>query len=141
MSLTYHLVQRLDKSTGAAPGSKLYYGQVRVRQTVDFNSLCESIADRSTASKGDVMLVIDGLLNVLARNLADGNVVQMGDFGNFRMSAGSKGSATEADFNTSLFKKVRIIFTPGAMLRSIAANPKFEKLSVITEACDKLHLE
>ena len=60
MSLTYHLVQRPDKSEGALEGSKLYYGQIKIRQQVDFDTLCERIADRSTASKGDVMVVIDG---------------------------------------------------------------------------------
>lgn len=31
MSLTYHLVQRPDKSAGALEGSKLYYGQIKIR--------------------------------------------------------------------------------------------------------------
>lgn len=83
MSLSYHIVQRPDKHKDAEEGATLYYGQVRVRQTVSFDRLCETIADRSTASKGDVQLVIDGLLHVLSQNLAEGNVVQVGDFGNF----------------------------------------------------------
>ena len=62
MALKYHLVQRLDKSKDAAAGSKLYYGQIRAQQKLEFNKLCEIIASYSTASRGDVMLVIDGLL-------------------------------------------------------------------------------
>ena len=57
MSLSYHIVQRPDKHKDAEEGATLYYGQVRVRQTVSFDRLCETIADRSTASKGDVQLV------------------------------------------------------------------------------------
>ena len=67
MSLSYHIVQRPDKHKDAEEGATLYYGQVRVRQTVSFDRLCETIADRSTASKGDVQLVIDGLLHVLSQ--------------------------------------------------------------------------
>ena len=78
MSLTYHLVQRPDKSEGALEGSKLYYGQIKIRQQVDFDTLCERIADRSTASKGDVMVVIDGLIRVLTTELQAGNSVQIG---------------------------------------------------------------
>lgn len=133
MSLKYHLVQRPDKRKGATEGSKLYYGQVRAQGTIDFNRLCETIAAYSTASKGDVMLVIDGLLFVLKQSLADGNIVQMGEFGNFRMSAGSSGVETEKEFSTSLFKKGRIIFTPGSMLKEITTKNKFEKLDVITK--------
>ena len=35
----------------------------------------------------DVMLVIDGLLYVMRQHLENGEVVQVGDFGNFRMLA------------------------------------------------------
>ena len=126
MSLSYHIVQRPDKHKDAEEGATLYYGQVRVRQTVSFDRLCETIADRSTASKGDVQLVIDGLLHVLSQNLAEGNVVQVGDFGNFRMNAGSSGAATAEEFTTSLFKNGKIIFTPG---RKLTEELKFEKIT------------
>jgi len=129
MSLSYHIVQRPDKHKDAEEGATLYYGQVRVRQTVSFDRLCETIADRSTASKGDVQLVIDGLLHVLSQNLAEGNVVQVGDFGNFRMNAGSSGAATAEEFTTSLFKNGKIIFTPGAKLKQLTEDLKFEKIT------------
>lgn len=132
MALKYHLVQRLDKSKDAAAGSKLYYGQIRAQQKLEFNKLCEIIASYSTASRGDVMLVIDGLLYVMRQHLENGEVVQVGDFGNFRMLAGSKGTAVADDFTTSLFKKGRIVFTPGPMLKEVTAKPKFEKIVPIT---------
>ena len=118
MALKYHLVQRLDKSKDAAAGSKLYYGQIRAQQKLEFNKLCEIIASYSTASRGDVMLVIDGLLYVMRQHLENGEVVQVGDFGNFR----------------SLFKKGRIVFTPGPMLKEVTAKPKFEKIVPITSS-------
>ena len=122
MALKYHLVQRLDKSKDAAAGSKLYYGQIRAQQKLEFNKLCEIIASYSTASRGDVMLVIDGLLYVMRQHLENGEVVQVGDFGNFRMLAGSKGTAVADDF------------TPGPMLKEVTAKPKFEKIVPITSS-------
>ena len=136
MPLKYHLVQRLDKSKEAVAGSKLYYGQVRAQQKLEFKKLCEIISSYSTASRGDVMLVIDGLLYVMRQHLENGEVVQMGDFGNFRMVAGSKGTVNSEDFTTSLFKKGRIVFTPGPMLKEVAAKPKFEKLVPLTPSGD-----
>lgn len=134
MPLKYHLVQRLDKSKDAVEGSKLFYGQVRAQQKLEFNKLCEIISSYSTASRGDVMLVIDGLLYVMRQHLENGEVVQMGDFGNFRMVAGSKGAAVAENFTTSMFKKGRIVFTPGSMLKEIAAKPKFEKIVPLTSS-------
>lgn len=138
MSLSYHIVQRPDKHKDAEEGAMLYYGQVRVRQTVSFDRLCETIADRSTASKGDVQLVIDGLLHVLSQNLAEGNVVQVGDFGNFRMNAGSSGAATAEEFTTSLFKNGKIIFTPGSRLKQLTEGLKFEKITPLPSETDEV---
>lgn len=136
MALMYHLVQRPDKTKGAAADAKLYYGQIRAQQTFSFSKLCDAISACSTASRGDVMLVIDGLLIVLLQHLENGEVVEIGDFGKFRMLAGSKGSPKAEDFSTALFKKGRIIFTPGSRLKNLTAKPRFEKILPIAQTPD-----
>lgn len=128
MPLSFHLVKRPDMRKDATAGSKLFYAQVRSLKKLDFNKLCELIAVRSTAFIGDVMLVIEGLLSVMEERLEEGDVIQMGRLGNFRMVAGSKGSENEKDFNVSLFNKARIVFSPGTMLNEIRRNAKYEKM-------------
>lgn len=112
----------------APANSKLFYAQVRSLKKLDFNKLCSLIATRSTAFIGDVMLVIEGLLSVMEERLEEGDVIQMGRLGNFRMVAGSKGIEVEDDFNVSLFNKARIVFSPGTMLSEMKRNARFEKL-------------
>ena len=85
MALSFHLVKRPDMRKDAAEGSKLFYAQVRSLKKLDFNKLCDLIAVRSTAFIGDVMLVIEGLLSVMEERLEEGDVIQMGRLGNFRM--------------------------------------------------------
>ena len=128
MALSFHLVKRPDMRKDAAAGSKLFYAQVRSLKKLDFNKLCDLIAVRSTAFIGDVMLVIEGLLSVMEERLEEGDVIQMGRLGNFRMVAGSKGTENEKDFNVSLFNKARIVFSPGTMLNEIRKNAKYEKM-------------
>ncbi len=132
MALNFHLVQRKDMRKNAAEGSKLYYAQTRSLKKLGFEKLCELIAVRSTAFAGDVMLVIEGLLSVMEERLEEGDIVQMGRLGNFRMVAGSKGAETEKDFNVSMFNKARIVFTPGTMLNTIRANAKYERIDTTT---------
>ena len=132
MALNYHLVKRPDMRKDAAEGSKLFYAQVRSLKKLDFNKLCDLIAVRSTAFIGDVMLVIEGLLSVMEERLEEGDVIQMGRLGNFRMVAGSKGTENEKDFNVSLFNKARIVFSPGTMLNEIRKNAKYEKMDIET---------
>ena len=127
MAIKYHLVLRADKSKNAAAGAQLYYGQVRTQRTIEFNHMCELISDNSTASSGDVKVVVDGLIRVMQRSMGFGDVIQLGDLGNFRMVAGSKGVATQEEFLPTLFKKGHIVFSPGAALRKMAAGLKFEK--------------
>ena len=42
----------------APVGSKLVYGSTRTTSKMDLNKLCDAIAAHSTASRGDVMLVL-----------------------------------------------------------------------------------
>ena len=56
---------------GAAAGSKLYYAVNKSTGTCDFEELCDQIADRSTASRGDVQVVVDGLLYILKQRLPE----------------------------------------------------------------------
>ena len=109
---------------GAAAGSKLYYAVNKSTGTCDFEELCDQIADRSTASRGDVQVVVDGLLYILQK----GETVQLGDLGHFQAVIGSKGTKLEADFNASLIKRPRIVFRPSVTLKSVTGLAKFEKI-------------
>ena len=57
MPIKYRLVLRKDMTKGAAADSKLYYAVNKSTGTCDFEELCDQIADRSTASRGDVHVV------------------------------------------------------------------------------------
>jgi len=125
----------------ATPGAKLYYGQVRSLGKITFNKLCEKVAKLSTASKGDVEVVISSLLSTLTEYLEIGFSIQVGELGNFRMTAGCTGCETEKDFNTFLFKKPRIIFSPGTLLRNLTAEMTFDKMAIKEVECDKTHID
>ena len=86
------------------------------------------IAEDSTASSGDVKLILDELIRVMRRSLGKGEVVQVGELGNFQLQFGSTGTATEKEFSQSLIKNKRILFRPGKMLRDAVNNYTFEKL-------------
>lgn len=62
--------------------------------------------------------------------LSSGNVVQLGEFGNFRMSINSEGTNTPEDFDATKIKGVRIIFFPGSALRTTRNEVNFEPLEV-----------
>ena len=128
MSIKYKLVLRKDLSKGAAEGDKKYYASVNNNGTFSFDDLCESVSAISTASRGDVLVVMDGALSVMKNALLRGEIVQFGELGNFQINTGSKGVATAEEFKTNLIRKARIIFRPGAVLKDTLGKVNYERI-------------
>lgn len=127
MAVKYKLVQRKDLTKGAAEDAKRYYAMSYSSGKCDTNELCETIADRSTATAGDVQLVIDGLVHVMSKRLAAGQTVQLGELGYFRAILGSSGVTDKKDFNADLIKTRKICFTPGRILETVRRTLKTDR--------------
>ena len=125
MPAKYKLVLRKDMRKGAEADAKLYYANAKAAGTVGIQELCDLIAEGSTASAGDVKLILDELIR---RSLGKGEVVQVGELGNFQLQFGSTGTLTEKEFNSALIKSKRILFRPGKQLRDAISNYTFEKI-------------
>ena len=128
MPAKYTLVLRKDMRKGAAEGSKLFYANAKAAGTCGMYELCDLISLSSTASPGDVRLILDSLIEVMKRSLGKGEVVQVGELGNFQLQFGSTGTLTEKEFNSALIKSKRILFRPGKQLRDAISNYTFEKI-------------
>ncbi len=127
MAVKYKLVQRKDMTKDAPEGAKRYYAQSFSSGLCDTTELCETIADRSTATAGDVKLVIDGLIHVMAKRIAAGQTVQLGELGYFQGVLGSSGVTDKKDFNADLIKTRRIRFTPGKILTTVQRTLKTDR--------------
>ena len=128
MSVKYKLVLKKDLTKGADADAKRYYASANVTGMMDFNTICDVVADRSTASDGDVALVLLGVIRCMQEALLRGETVQMGALGNFRLSIGSAGGVYASDFQASMIRKPRIIFSPGAKLREMIAKVSVERI-------------
>ena len=130
MAVKYHLVLRKNLSREVEPGQEqLYYAQTRATRTCTFEELCDLIAESSTASSGDVKLVIDRLTKFLAKSLEPGEVVQFGELGNFQLLLSSSGSLTTEAFSAAQLRKPRLCFRPGALLRNLTQTVKGERIT------------
>jgi predicted histone-like DNA-binding protein len=108
---------------------KKWYATARAAGELTFRQLSKEIAEGSTTvSDTDVMAVLNDLIKILRRHLANGEIVRFGDFGSFQISIGSDGAETEAKFNSTLIKNPKMSFRPGADLKEMLKNLKFEKV-------------
>ena len=105
----------------------------RLLKTAELITPCKKLADIGT---DHAYIPVYALQNNLAETvvasdineaLSDGESVHLGEFGSFRMVAGSKGSATVDGFTTALFNRAHIVFYPGTMLINLVNNVSFER--------------
>lgn len=131
MALQFHLVPRKNLSKNVEAGKeKLYYAQTRATGTCSFDELCEIVAESSTASSGDVKVVIDRVIKFLLLFLARGEVVQCGELGTFQLLQTSSGSVTVEEFSSSMLYRARLRFRPGPKLRELIMTAKSERFKV-----------
>ena len=57
MAISYTLVQRKDMSRGALEDAKLYYAQAVSTRRVEFDDLCDEIAETCTLTSADIKAV------------------------------------------------------------------------------------
>ena len=64
-----------------------YYAVARSGRKVTVKEVCKRITERSSYSKGELEGCIGEFLLEIVNVLEEGNIVQMGDLGNFRATA------------------------------------------------------
>jgi predicted histone-like DNA-binding protein len=140
MALKIRKVQRKVLS-GDDQGKVKTYGVAKAGSYCNLDKLCKLISARCTASSADVKAILDSLNWAMDVELQSGNIVQVGEFGNFRLSVSSEGTDLESDYRASKVKKARIVFTPGISLRRSVDDVTFELDDVVVKEviCNKSH--
>lgn len=111
--------------TGAEKDKVKTFGIVKTTGVCDMEKLCKLVSGHCTASAADVKAVLDSLNWVMDLELQSGNVVQVGELGNFRLSLSSEGVEDPKDFSANKIRKANIIFYPGKSLRSTRNDATF----------------
>ena len=125
MSVKYNVVQRGNPSNAEAP--KKFYPSIESSGRKTLRQMAERIAQISTVSSADTMAVLEALLTTIPQELAAGNIVELGDFGNFWLRGDSEGTETAADVRASSIKGVLPRFNAGKEFKKVLDVIEFEK--------------
>jgi len=126
MAVNYVITERGNPRNPEAP--KKFYAQAKSSGEITFKKLGKEIAEGSTTvSDTDVMAVLNDLTKLLRRHLSDGKIVRFGEFGAFQVMIGSAGADTAAKFSSSMIRKPKVAFRPGADLREMLNSLKYTK--------------
>lgn len=125
MSVKYNVVERGKPGDLLAP--KKYYPSVTATGRRTLRQLAGRISQISTMSSTDVMAAIESFLTVIPQELADGNIVELGDFGTFWLKNNSEGEANPEDVTAKNITNLLPRFTPGKEFKKVLKTTEFEK--------------
>ena len=125
MPVKFNVSQRRDPRDLTLPPK--YYARVRSNGRTDTHGIARSINDMSTVSSVDTRAVLEAFLHVVPDKLAEGNIVELGDFGTFRVSVSSAGEDKAEDVTARHITDVRVIFSPGRRFVQLLNTVQFQK--------------
>lgn len=106
-----------------------YYATVKSTGRVDTYGIAKSINSMSTVSSVDTAAVLEAFMNVVPDQLADGKIVELGDFGTFRISVSSEGAEHAGEVSSRSITDVRVLFQPGRRFKRLLDTTEFVKLT------------
>ena len=107
-----------------------YYAIVKSDGRVDTIGVAKSINSMSTVSNADSLAVLEAFLHVVPEKLSDGKIVELGDFGSFRVSVSSQGADVPEEVTARNITDTKVIFTPGKRFKQMLATIEFQKEAV-----------
>ena len=127
MSVKFSVTPRKDPRNQESQPK--YYATVKSTGRVDTHGIAKSINSMSTVSSVDTAAVLEAFLSVVPDQLADGKIVELGDFGTFRVSVSSEGAEQPESVNARNITDVRVLFSPGKRFKQILNTAEFQKIS------------
>ena len=126
MPARYKVIEKVNPQDRQGP--RKYYPSLQTDGRSKQRDLALEAADRSTLSDADMDASMTNLLNLIPKHLADGKIVDLGEFGTFRLTISTEGAATAEEVTVRNIKKVGVRFTPGPAFKKMLEDVVFEKV-------------
>jgi len=126
MAVKYRVIKKGQPGVPGGGAQKFYAATVN-SGVQDIDALTRSIEKISTVSGADIRAVIYALTDVISNDLAQGDIVRLGELGSLRVSISSDGFDDEKDVSAKAVRKARILFAPGTMLKNMIKTLKYTK--------------
>ena len=102
-----------------------YYARAQYDGVTHLDDIAQMVEQISAISVGDVLSVLNTLGKIVAVELANGRIVDLGDLGRLRLSLRSKGMSKPEEVKHETIQSTRAIFVPGGAIRHRQRNLSF----------------
>ena len=123
MAVFYKKLERGNPLNKTAP--KKWYAVLRRARKVTEKEVAIALADETTLNRKEAEMVLAQFQKILIRHLLEGNSVQLGDWGTFRLTCNSEGFDSKNKVTANGIKNVKIRFTAGGELRDALKKSEF----------------
>jgi len=121
----FNIVERANPRDLEAP--KKFYPSIHSSGRRSLRQLTSRITQMCTVSSPDTMAVLESLLTVIPQELAEGNIVELGDFGSFWLRSSSEGADEMDQVSGNQVKNILPRFIPGKEFKKALYGVDFEK--------------
>ena len=126
MTVKFNIVPKKDPRNLEAPPK--YYPTVVSQGHADLRAIAKRITGMSTVSSVDTMAVLEAFLTVIPQELAEGNIVELGELGSFRLTVLASGEARPEEVSKRNIKEVKVRFKPGKLFKQVLKGLEFRKV-------------
>ena len=126
MAVKFKVVERGNPLKPANP--KKHYATAVAAGETSLKQISKRISSMSTVNSGDVLAVLDLLVQVMNEELGNGNIVRLGDFGSFQISISANGQDSADKVTANSVTGAKINFRPGKELKNMLTIASFEKI-------------
>ena len=126
MSIKFNVVEPGRPGHKASP--KKYYPSLQSTGRVTMRELAREASDMSTLSTADMMAAVEAFLTLIPLHLANGEIVELGDFGSFWLRFSAEGAETAQKVRGKQITTLIPRFMPGKEFRLALREVEFEKL-------------
>ena len=123
MPVILNKVERINPQNRTAPAK--WYASVKTVTQLSESAVARQIADETTLNRKEAEMALAQFEKVLINNLLQGNSVQMGDWGSFRLTCNSDSADRKEALTANSVKGLNIRFTPGKAIKEALKKANF----------------
>lgn len=131
MTIFYNKVQRKNPAKPSDPMK--WYPVLRRIDLMEEEEVTTAIADETTLNPREASMALAQLKKVLINALLNGRTVQLGNWGTFRLTITTKGSATAKEVTADNVKEVNLRFVPGKELKEAIAKAQIRDVNTLAK--------
>jgi len=126
MSIKFNIVKRGNPARPDIP--KKYYPSIQSSGRVTLRELAEEASSLSSLSTTDIMAAVEIFLTIIPRELANGRIVELGDFGNFWLRSTAEGVEQPEQVRGYQITSLIPRFNAGKQFKSVLNSAEFKKM-------------